>query len=125
MLKNAGLMNERDYRTYCSLFANMSNFMKKPNMIIYLDVTPQESIERIRCRNRDCETGITLEYLTALHAAYEEFIVDISRVIPVIRVNYSKFRTAEEMAAMIKTEYSKLFNIRTVDFDNYSIDVQQ
>ena len=40
MLRNAGLMEERDYQTYVSLFQNMSNFMKKPNIIVHLDVSP-------------------------------------------------------------------------------------
>lgn len=48
-----------------------------------------------RFRNRECEASITLEYLTNLHKAYEDFIQEISRVIPVIRVNWSRFRTAE------------------------------
>jgi len=43
-------------------------------------------------------------YLEGLHAAYEEFIADIARVIPVIKVNYSQFRTAEEMAEKIAAE---------------------
>ena len=38
--------------------------MKKPNIIIHLDVTPEESLRRIKMRSRGCETGITLEYLT-------------------------------------------------------------
>jgi deoxyadenosine kinase len=69
MLRNAGLMDERDYQTYVSLFNNMSNFMKKPNIIVHLDVTPEESLRRIRSRSRDCEAGITLEYLQGLYAA--------------------------------------------------------
>ena len=56
-----------------------------------------ESLNRIKERARGCEVGITIEYLTALRDAYEDFIDDISRVIPVIRVDWSKFRTAEEM----------------------------
>ena len=94
----------------------MSNFMKKPNIIVHLDVSPEESLRRIRLRDRDCENGITLEYLQGLHAAYEEFIADISKVIPVIKVNYSEFRTAEEMAEKIAQEYEQIANIRTVDF---------
>lgn len=52
-------------------------------------------------RSRDCEMGIKLEYLQGLHKAYEEFLQDISRIIPVIKVNYEQFRTADEMAEMI------------------------
>ena len=74
---------------------------KKPNLIVHLDVSPQESKRRIEMRKRECESTITLDYLRNLHSAYEEFIKDIARIIPVIRVNYEKFRTADEMADMI------------------------
>jgi len=105
MLAKSGLMDERDYRTYITLFRNMSNFMCKPNLIVYLDVSAQESLERIKRRGREVEAGITLEYLQALHAGYEEFVDDISRVIPVVRVDYRRFATAEEMAEVIQREY--------------------
>jgi len=95
----------------------MANFMKKPNIIVHLDLTPEESFRRIKMRSRDCESGVPLEYLKALHAAYEVFIADIARVIPVIRVDYSQFRTAEQMAAVVKVEYAKIANIRHVAFD--------
>ena len=74
---------------------------KKPNLIVHLDVSPEESKRRIEMRRRKCESTISLEYLRNLHAAYEEFIADISRIIPVIRVNYERFRTADEMADVI------------------------
>ena len=74
---------------------------KKPNLIVHLDVSPEESKRRIEMRSRDCESTISLDYLRNLHTAYEEFIKDISRIIPVIRVNYERFRSADEMADMI------------------------
>ena len=74
---------------------------RKPNLIVHLDVTPEESKRRIDSRKRECESTITVEYLSNLHAAYEEFMKDIARIIPVIRVNYQTFRTADEMADMI------------------------
>jgi deoxyadenosine kinase len=112
MLRDSGLMDERDYHTYLDLFANMSNFMKKPNVIIHLDVTPEESMERIKRRARECEKTITIEYLRNLYNAYDVFIADISRVIPVIKVNWSEFRDAEEIAEVIKREYLSMQNIR-------------
>jgi hypothetical protein len=102
----------------------MSNFMKKPNIIVHLDLTPEESIRRIQMRNRDCESGISLEYMQSLHAAYESFISDIARVIPVIKVDYSRFRTAEEMAVMIRHEYTQIANIRHVGVDSNSYSSQ-
>lgn len=105
MLAATGLMEERDYRTYVTLFRNMSNFMCKPNVIVYLDVPPAASLERIRRRGRGMEQGITLDYLRALYQGYEEFVDDISRVIPLIRVDYERFPTVEEMAEVIQREY--------------------
>jgi deoxyadenosine kinase len=95
MLRDSGNMEERDYQTYVSLFSHMSNFMKKPNIIVHLgkrlpysarigsvdtgllfsamesDVSPEQSMERIKSRARGVETGISIEYLRGLHAAYE------------------------------------------------------
>ncbi len=101
------LMEERDYRNYVSLFKHMSNFMCRPNVIVYLDVRPERSLERIRLRRRDVESGLTLEYLEALYAEYEVFLQDISRSVPVIRVDWDQFRDVEEMAAVIEHEYLK------------------
>eukprot|EP01114_Cavostelium_apophysatum_P014077 TRINITY_DN3555_c0_g1_i1.p1 TRINITY_DN3555_c0_g1~~TRINITY_DN3555_c0_g1_i1.p1 ORF type:complete len:244 (-),score=37.87 TRINITY_DN3555_c0_g1_i1:46-777(-) len=117
MLWRSGNMETRDYETYVSLFANMSNFMKKPNIIVHLEVSPEESYERIKMRSRNMESSIPLEYLQELYQGYEEFIDEISRVIPVIKVNYSKFRTAEEMAEVIKREYNQMRLIKPVYFE--------
>ena len=117
ILYEDGNMEEREYKTYLNLFRNMSNFMKKNTLIIHLDCKPQESLERIKLRGRSCENGITLEYLRKLYNGYEEFIKEISKVIPVIKVNYSKFKTAEEMAEIIKKEYYNMQNVRNVDYE--------
>ena len=39
-LVNQGLLDERDYNTYLQLFRHMSNFMCRPSVIIYLDLSP-------------------------------------------------------------------------------------
>jgi len=117
MLRDSGLMQDRDYKTYISLFQHMSNFMKKPNVIVHLDVSPEESMRRISSRNRGCESGITLEYLQNLKQAYDVFIFEISRLIPVIKVNYERFRTADEMAEAIADKYMSLGRIQHVFYD--------
>jgi len=114
MLATSGLMDERDYRTYVQLFRNMSNFMCKPSVIVYLDVCPESSADRIRQRSRDVEATIKLDYLKALYDGYTEFIDSISKVIPVIRIDYERFATAEEMAEVIKREYLDASFLRQV-----------
>jgi deoxyadenosine kinase len=104
-LVDQGLMEARDYATYLDLFKHMSNFMCRPSVIIFLDLSPERSMERIQQRSREVEAGIPMEYLRSLHKAYQEFITDISRAVPVIRVNWEEYGSAEEMAAVIEQEY--------------------
>ena len=114
MLADTGLMEPRDYRTYQTLFRHMANFMCKPSVIVYLDVSPERSHERIQTRSRGVESGIKLEYLAALYEGYQEFIASISKVVPVIRVDYERFATAEEMAEVIRREYLDASFLRQV-----------
>lgn len=116
MLLDGGMISEKNYRTYIELFHNMSNFMKRPNLIVHLEVTPEESYERIKNRGRECEDAVTIDYLTRLHAAYEDFINDISKVIPVVRVKYDKFYEPSEIAKHIKRGYIGMRNIKDVTF---------
>lgn len=117
MLVDIGLMEQRDYDTYVNLFRNMSNFMCRPNVIIYLDVSPERSMERVRMRSRDVESGISLEYLRALHTEYGRFIDSISRTVPVIRVDWDRFRDVEEMATVIEQEYLHASFLRTAQWE--------
>ena len=117
MLAKSGLMEERDYRTYKQLFRYMSNFMCKPNVIVYLDVTPERSLERIKLRNRDVETNVSIEYLKNLYDEYQIFLKDISRVIPVISIDYDHFATVDEMAAVIQRGYLDHSFMRCVRLD--------
>jgi deoxyadenosine kinase len=119
-LVNQGLMDERDYRTYLQLFRHMSNFMCRPHLIVYLDLAPETSLERIRQRNRGVESGIRLDYLKGLRDEYEAFITEIARQIPVIRVDWERFRDAEEMATVIEREYLGSSFVRRVAWTPHS-----
>jgi deoxyadenosine kinase len=113
-LRDMDLMDERDYETYVNLFRNLSNFMCRPNFIIYLDVTPERSMERIRERARGCEVNVSLEYLSQLYDGYEEFLQEISRLIPVLRVQWNEFWDVQPLAEAITREYRKGSFLREV-----------
>jgi deoxyadenosine kinase len=113
-LRDMELMDPRDYETYVNLFRNLSNFMCRPNAIVYLDVAPETSMARIRERDRGCESGIDLDYLRRLYQGYEEFVADISRLIPVIRVGWNEYWEVEEIARAITREYTRTSFLRQV-----------
>jgi deoxyadenosine kinase len=114
VLRDSGLMHPRDYDTYLSLFQNLSHFMCRPTAIVYLDASPETSMERILSRARGFETGITLDYLRNLQGEYEVFVEDISRIIPVIRVSWEKFGDTEAIAKMITHEVEQARYLRDV-----------
>lgn len=91
-------------------------FRRKPNLIVHLDVTPEESMERIKQRNRSMESTISLEYLDNLKKAYDRFLHEISVAIPVIKVDWSEFQDPEKVAQLIKEEWLKMQNIHNIDF---------
>ena len=68
-------------------------------------------------RNRDVESGITMEYLEGLRNEYEDFIAQISRSIPVIRVSWEQFRDVEEMVQVIDKAYIQESFLREVKWE--------
>ena len=109
-----GLMHERDYRTYLSLFQHLSNFMCRPTAIVYLHCSPETCVKRINSRGRDFEQGISLDYLRRLYGEYEHFVEDISSRIPVIRVPWEEFHDVERVADAITAEVRRASYVRDV-----------
>jgi deoxyadenosine kinase len=92
-LYESGMMEKRDYDTYMELIKNINPYIKPPDLIIYLKVSPEESMRRIQMRNRECESSITLEYLKHLYKIYEIFTKEIK----VIEINYEQFLNLDEV----------------------------
>jgi deoxyadenosine kinase len=116
MLTRSGHISQRDFQTYLDTFKNMSKFMSHPNMLIYLNVSPEISMARIKERGRACEKGITLEYLTRLHEAYTSFIQHISKTVKVIQVDWTTFQSPEVMAKKIYEKYKEMSIIQQIVF---------
>ena len=89
MLWEEGMMSDRDYQTYRSLFTNMTNFLHRPDVIIYLDVEVETALHRISKRGRECEKSIPSEYLQKLKKGYEDWIKNVGKVIPVLRLDWN------------------------------------
>jgi len=104
MLRESKMMEELDFQTYRSLFQNMSNFLHRPDLIIYLDVKPEIALERIKNRSRNCETNIPLEYLKDLQKGYEDWLKDVSPRIPILRIDWNKFKDTEYVINLVKNK---------------------
>ena len=67
------IMSERDWLTYKDLFQNMTQFLKKPDLIIYLKASTDTLIGRIKNRNRGYEKDMNQEYLHKLNIYYKRW----------------------------------------------------
>lgn len=73
-LHDMGLMSTRDYENYCSIFGSIVNFVKPPDLLIYLQASVPTLVSNIQRRGREYETGIRLDYLSKLNDKYEHWI---------------------------------------------------
>ncbi len=69
-----GKMEKRDYDNYVSLFHVMMEFLKPPDLMIYLRSSVDMLVEKIRRRGRSYEQTIPREYLEQLNRHYENWI---------------------------------------------------
>lgn len=104
MLRESKMMEELNFQTYKNLFQNMSNFLHRPDLIIYLDVKPEIALQRIKHRSRNCETNIPLEYLKDLQKGYEDWLKDVSPRIPVLRIDWNKFKDIKYVINLVKNK---------------------
>ncbi len=69
-----GLMTNRDYENYKSLFDLMESFVEGPDLLIYLRSSIQNLVAQIHKRGRDYENSISIDYLSRLNERYEAWI---------------------------------------------------
>ena len=67
-------ITERDYQSYLDIFHSMINFVKPPDLLVYLKADIPKLVQQIQKRNRDFEFNIKLDYLRNLNVHYEEWI---------------------------------------------------
>jgi len=102
MLHEAGFIDQRDYETYLGHFNIMKRFLVYPDVLIYLRVTPDVSMQRIQERGRDAEGGITLEYMKKLHQGYENFIAEMDHYTRVLTLDWNDYMETDDVAKMVK-----------------------
>lgn len=69
-----GLMSNRDFQNYSSLFELMQELVGAPDLLIYLRSSVPNLVGQIQKRGRDYENSISIEYLNKLNERYEEWI---------------------------------------------------
>ena len=69
-----GLMTNRDYENYKSLFDLMESVTEGPDLLIYLRSSIPNLVNQIHKRGREYENSISIDYLSRLNERYEAWI---------------------------------------------------
>lgn len=77
-LFDMGLMSERDFNNYLSLFELMTSLIQPPDLLIYLRASVPTLVRQIELRGRPYEAGIRLDYLKRLNERYEGWMMKYS-----------------------------------------------
>ena len=99
-LHEMGLMSDRDWENYRDLFKQMTAFLRKPDLIIYLRASTDTLLSRIRGRGRDFERTINAEYLHSLNMAYERWIATIQETGAVLQIDTDHLNIIADKSAV-------------------------
>jgi deoxyadenosine/deoxycytidine kinase len=69
-----GRMEKRDFYNYKSLFGEMTNYLKPPDLIVYLKADVNTLLTQINQRGREFEKSIEKDYLLRLNKSYGQWI---------------------------------------------------
>ncbi len=115
MLHESGFIDRRDYNTYVGHFNLMKRYLVYPDILLYLRVNPETSLNRIAERGRKAEEGITLEYMQKLFLGYENFIDEMGRYTRVISLDWNHYLEIDEVVDRIsEKKKEKLHFLRDI-----------
>lgn len=87
-----GLLTNRDYNNYRSLFDLMESVVDAPDLMIYLRSSIPNLVSQIHKRGRDYENSISIDYLSRLNERYEAWIHDYNKgkllIVDVDHINF-------------------------------------
>ncbi|HEX4841569.1 MAG TPA: deoxynucleoside kinase [bacterium] len=101
-----GQMDERDFRSYYDLFTTMLQFLRPPDLILYLNASVPTLVHRIKTRARDFEQRIPAQYLAQLNERYAEWVEHFS-LCPVVTIDADAL-ALEELDGLVSEMQSRL-----------------
>ena len=99
-----GLMPKRDYENYLSLFETMLHLVKAPDLLVYLESSIPNLVNKIHKRGREYEKTISIEYLSRLNERYEAWITNYDSG-KLLKINVDNLDFVEEIS-----DYNKILD---------------
>jgi len=90
-LYEMGNMSKRDWDNYHTLFEEMTSYLVKPTLIIYLKASTDTLITRLKKRGRDYEKIVSPDYLHRLNIAYNRWVNNAKKNFSILTVEADEF----------------------------------
>lgn len=112
-LYKSNLISQRDYDNYLTLFHSMINFVKAPDLLIYLKADIPKLVGQIEKRGRDYENAIRIDYLKNLNTHYEAWIANYDKgKLLIVDVNDMDFvANQEDFSAIVGQVDREIFGL--------------
>lgn len=82
-----GYFTDAEFESYRSMHETLVPQLAYPDLIFWLEISPEAVVERIKKRSRDCEAGLPLDYLKKLNEAYQIVLAQLSQHTKIIRID--------------------------------------
>lgn len=111
-LHDMGLMSNRDYENYISLFKLINSLIQAPDLLIYLKASVPTLVAQIQKRGRPYEDMIRLDYLKNLNDRYNQWAENYKGNILIIDVDKLNFsENKDDLGVIIDKVNAKLFGL--------------
>lgn len=116
-LHDMGLMSNRDYTNYITLFELIDSFIQPPELLIYLKADVSTLVSQIQKRGRPYEDLIRLDYLKNLNERYNTWAESYNKgKMLVIDVDENKFsENKDHLGIIIENINAELFGLFNED----------
>jgi len=95
-------LSDEEFILYDQVAQLVSINLPKPDLVIYLQSSPNIAFERIQKRNRDIENMITLDYLIQVNTTYENFFFHYQETpLLVVQTDHINFADKPETMDML------------------------
>jgi len=87
--KESNYFTYDEFATYLNMHSILATQTAYPDLVIKLELSPEESLNRINKRSRECESNISIEYLIKLDAAYNTVLEKLNKHTSIVKVDAS------------------------------------
>jgi len=97
-------LDEREFRLYSRVSALLEGELPTPDLVVYMQSSPERLLTNIRIRDFEYERSITIEYLRELCEAYHQFFFNWDRS-PLLILNTTRIdfvNNPDHRSALVK-----------------------